>query len=128
MQLPGALFKPKLEKKIPSEKKFLYFLIFPEMGFSGSNIKKFLYLLNRKILLYFGKPKSRKKFLIFQEKETSYISGNRHPKKLLIFQEVIFRAQKNKKIYPEKNFLYLRKRTPSKILCISGSNFSSSKK
>ena len=82
------------------------------MGFSGPNINKFLYFLNRKILLHFGKPTSRKKVLIFQETETSYISGNRHPKKLLIFQEVTFRAQKNKKTYYEKNFLYFRKRTP----------------
>ena len=82
------------------------------MGFSGPNINKFLYFLNRKILLHFGKPTSRKNVLIFQETETSYISGNRHPKKLLIFQEVTFRAQKNKKTYYEKNFLYFRKRTP----------------
>ena len=82
------------------------------MGFSGPNINKFLYFLNRKILLHFGKPTSRKKVLIFQETETSYISGNRHPKKLLIFQEVTFRAQKNKKTYYEKNFIYLRKMTP----------------
>ena len=82
------------------------------MGFSGPNINKFLYFLNRKILLHFGKPTSRKNVLIFQETETSYISGNRHPKKLLMFQEVTFRAQKNKKTYHEKNFLYFRKRTP----------------
>ena len=75
------------------------------MGFSGPNINKFLYFLNRKILLHFGKPTSRKKVLIFQETETSYISGNRHPKKLLIFQEVTFRAQKKQKNLSREKFL-----------------------
>ena len=46
----------------------LYFLIFQEMELSGSNIKK---------------------FLIFSQKKV-YISENGNPKKLLVFQEVIF--------------------------------------
>ena len=41
-----------------------------------------------------------KKFLIFQETELFYISGNVNPKKLLIFQEVTFQARKNKKNPP----------------------------
>ena len=37
---------------------------------------------------------TQENFLIFQEKELSYISGNANPKKSLIFQEVTFRARK----------------------------------
>ena len=55
----------------------LYFLIFQEMELSGSNIKK---------------------FLIFSQKKV-YISENENPKKLLVFQEVIF----------QKHFLYFGK-------------------
>ena len=60
MQLPSAPFKPTL-------KKFFYFIIFPEMEISGSNIKKFL------IFSYIsrnGNPPPPKEFLIFQETET----------------------------------------------------------
>ena len=45
---------------------------------------------------------------IFQEKKLSCISGNGNPKKLLIFQEVIFRARKMKNPI-RKNFLYFWK-------------------
>ena len=62
-----------------------------------SNIKKFLIFSEKKA------------FLIFQEKKTPkkipYILGNRNPKKLLVFQEVIFGAQKMKK--PTLNFFYI---------------------
>ena len=69
MELPGALFKSKLEKhKNPPRKKFL---IFCEMELSGSNIKKIL------IFRETGTPK-----------KTPYISGIRNPKKLLIFREM----------------------------------------
>ena len=67
------------------------------MELSGSNIKKFLYFLKEKLFLYFGKPKTPKKFLIFQETEPSYISGNGNPKKPLMFPEVTFRARKIKR-------------------------------
>ena len=92
-------------------------------------LRNFLYFLKKKIFLYFGKwnflifqkRETPKKFLIFQETELfhksengnpgkiSYISGNGNPEKLLIFQEVTFRARKIKKNPPWKNFLYLGK-------------------
>ena len=53
-----------------------------------------------------------KKFLIFLERKLFYISGNVNPKKLLIFQEVTFQARKNKKNPPRENFLYYRKWKP----------------
>ena len=40
-----------------------------------------------------------KKFLIFQETELSYISGNGNSKRLLISQEVTFRPRRIKKIH-----------------------------
>ena len=40
-----------------------------------------------------------KENFIFQETELSYISGNRNFKKLVIFQEVTFRARKSKIFY-----------------------------
>ena len=57
-------------------------------------------------------------FPIFREKNPPqkiyiyiYISGNGNPKKLLILQEIklLGRSLNNKKIYPQKNSLYLRK-------------------
>ena len=50
----------------------------------------FLYFLKGKLFLYLAKQKPRKKFLIFQETELSYISGKGNSKKLLIFQEETF--------------------------------------
>ena len=58
------------------------------MELSNSNIKKFL---------IFQETEALKKFLIFQETELFYISGSGNPKKLIIFQEVTFPAQKIKK-------------------------------
>ena len=52
---------------------------------------------------------TRKKFLLFQETELSYISGNRNPKKLFIFQEVTFRTWKNEKYPLLKSFIYFCK-------------------
>ena len=43
------------------------------------------------------------------ETDLSYISGNRNPEKLFIFQEVSFRARKMKKIPLLKCFLYFGK-------------------
>ena len=60
------------------------------MELSGSNIKKFLIFSQKKAFLIFWETKILKKFVIFQETELSYISGNgnRNPKKLLIFLEM----------------------------------------
>ena len=80
-------------KKNSLWKKFLYFLVFQGMECSGPNIKKFLSFSQKKA------------FLIFQEMELSYISGNGNPKNLLIFEEVTFLAWKMKK----KKVLYFRK-------------------
>ena len=41
-------------------------------------------------------PPLPEKFLMFQEMELSYISGNRIPKKLFVLQKVTFRTQKIK--------------------------------
>ena len=54
-----------------------------------------------------------KKFLIFQETEFSYISGNRNPEKLIISGSN-FQAQKILKNPPGENFSYFRKRKPPK--------------
>ena len=68
MQLPSALFKPKLKKqKNPPRNKIL---LFREMELSGSNIKKLLCFEKWRPLnnsLYFRKQKPSK---------TSYILGN----------------------------------------------------
>ena len=52
---------------------------------SGSNIKKLLIFSQKNAFLVFWETKT----------ELSYISGNINPRKLLIFQEVTFRAPKN---------------------------------
>lgn len=44
---------------------------------------------------------NKKAFPIFKEIEPSYISGNEHPKKLRIFHEIAFGAEK-KKTFSEK--------------------------
>ena len=44
-----------------------------------------------------------------RSKKVSFISGNGKPKKLLIFQEVTFQAQKAKKYLTKKNLLHFRK-------------------
>ena len=94
------------------------------MELSSANIENFGYFLKRKLFLYFRKWKPQKnslyflkrnmffifiyslyfrktetmnKFFIFQETEFSYIWGNGNPKKLLILQEITFRARKIKK-------------------------------
>ena len=48
-----------------------------------------------------------KKFLLFHEKELSYISGNGNPKKRPILQEITFQTRKKKKT---------NKSTPKKFL------------
>ena len=86
--LPGDFLNPssKKLKKTTTNK-------YPYVTGNGT----FLYFLERKLFLYFGKQ-----FLIFQETEFFYISGNGNPEKLLIFQKVNFRSRKNKKIHPPK--------------------------
>ena len=119
MELPTAL--SGLSPQSFSQKNFLNFFLKKtrsEKSFSYiSGNGTFLYFLKRKLFLYFRKwifsifretetPKkilifrkteTPKKFFIFQETELSHISGNGNPKKLLIFQEVTFRARKVKK-------------------------------
>ena len=67
------------------------------MELSGSTIKKFLIFSQDNY------------FLIFQGTELSYISGNKTPKNLFMFQEVTFQAKKNKNNEHQENFLYFRK-------------------
>ena len=91
-------------------KKFLIFSQKKELLYSGKwnfqaqarkikkTLTKFPIFSQKKLSLYFRK----RNYLIFQEMELSYISGNGNPKKLLIFQEVTFRARKNKKLALKK--------------------------
>ena len=91
------------------------------MELSSSNIKKFS---QRKTFLIFqemelsyisGNENPERKILIFQETELFYISGNRNPKKLLIFQEtetlkrLIFQ-EITFRVKKLKRFLYFGKR------------------
>lgn len=46
--------------------------------------------------------KKKKILILSQKKPFSYISGRANPKKLIIFEEVAFQAQKIKKIDAEK--------------------------
>ena len=121
-------FRPRRSKneKIHTEKNSLYLR---KWNVLTLRLKRLLYLLKRKLSLYFQKwnpglysPSSKNKkdspsenflyfrkrkprknflyFLIFQKteirKKIHYISGNRNPRKLLIFQEVSLQAQKMK--------------------------------
>ena len=52
------------------------------MELSGPKIKKFIIFSQKKAFLKFRETETPKKFLIFQEVELYYISGNGHPKKL----------------------------------------------
>ena len=100
MQVPGALFKPNLEK-----------------------MKK-IYL--KKNSLYFGKCN----FLALIFKKSSYISGNGNPKKFLTFKKIRLSSSNIKKfvIYStKKTFLIFRETETLKTSYIWGSNFPSSK-
>ena len=55
------------------------------MELSGSNIKKFVIFSQKKAFL-----RNPEKFLIFQETELSYISGNENPKKPTLKKLSIF--------------------------------------
>ena len=73
MELPSALFKPKLEKiKKTLRKKFL---IFREKKLSSCNIKKFLIFSQKKTFFIFQETETLEKFLIFQKTELLHISG-----------------------------------------------------
>ena len=68
------------------------------MELSSSNIKKFLLIFTqKKAFLILQKTETPQKFFIFQDTELCYNSGNRNPKKLLIFQERTFNLKKMKK-------------------------------
>ena len=75
----NGTFQPKLEKQKNP----------PRENFLYSNIKKILIISQKKA------------FLIFWETET--------PKKIFIFWEVTFRAQKIKRTHSEKNVLFFEK-------------------
>ena len=92
MQLAGAIFKLKLEKKVHSEKTFR---VFREMELSSSNIKKSYFSFS-----YISGTETPKR--------VPYISGNENPGKLLMFQEVTFQARKIKKTRSE-NTSYISK-------------------
>ena len=51
----------------------------------------------KKAVIIFQETEVPNKFLTFKGTKPFYISGNGNPKKLLIFQEVTFRAQMMKK-------------------------------
>ena len=87
MQLPSALLGRSSKKKA-----FLIFLEMESCTFwaqawrKKSTWENFLYsgkllIISQKLFLHVGKWKPRKKFLIFQETELSYISGNGNPEK-----------------------------------------------
>ena len=105
-------------KKIPS-KKVLIFFEEMELPCSNISVESFSYISGNGPFLYFRKwnPEKNslyfrkrnififwetdtpKKILIFQETKLPYISGNGNSKKLLIFQEVTFRARKIKRTH-----------------------------
>ena len=76
-------------------------------------LRNFLYFLKRKVFYISGSGqipppplrKKKKKKKKKKEEKKPYISGDGNPKKLLIFQEVTFRAQKIKKAHSEKKLL-----------------------
>ena len=78
-------FKTNLEREKRSPlKKVLIFSCILGNGISSSNIKKFLIFSQKKAFLVFWEMETPKKFVMFQEMELSYISGNGNPKKRFI--------------------------------------------
>ena len=77
-------------------------------------LKNFLYFLKRKLFLYLGKWTPGQKFLMFQETDISYTSGNGNPKKTSCISQVTFCAQKMKK-NTAKMFLIFQEM--EKIIC-----------
>ena len=77
--------------------------MFWEMELSTSNIKKVLTFSQRKAFTIYQEMEAPKNSLYL---ELCHSSGNENTKKLLIFQEVTFRAQKIKKNHSE-NFFYI---------------------
>ena len=84
MELPGALLSPSSKNKKVHPEKIPYI--------SGNG--NFLYFLKKSFSYISGSGNPPKKFLI--------LSGNGNPKKRLMFQEVIFHAQKIKGTHSEK--------------------------
>ena len=62
-------------------------------------------------------PPLPEKFLMFQEMELSYISGNRIPKKLFVLQKVTFRTQKIKTL--KKTYIPPQKKKLNKTFLYS---------
>ena len=92
------------------------------MELSGCNIKIFLIFSQKKTFRTFREMENPKKFILFQETEHSYISRNETLKKLLIFQEVTFRARKMEKKLKKTSCPKLKKTSK-----ISGRNLQSLK-
>ena len=86
------------------------------MKLSGSNIKKLLIFSQKKAFLIFWEAETPKTFLIFQETERSYVSGNENSKKLLRFQEVTFRAQKIRNPTLKKSLIFQKMEPSSRKL------------
>ena len=84
---------------------FLNFFIFKKIKVSGSNIKKVVIFSQKGAFLIFKETETLKKLFAFQKCELSYILGNGNLKKILLFQEVTFQAQKMKKNPTLKKFL-----------------------
>ena len=92
----NGTFQPKLENNKKIHRKKISFAS-GKWNFLTLILKNFLYFLERKLFLYFAKRKPRK---------NPYISGNGNPKKLRIFQEVIFLARKIKKLTLKKFLIF----------------------
>ena len=72
----------------------MYFLIFREIEFSSSSIKKISYIFLKESFCYIAGKGNPEKIL--------YISG----RKLLTFQELTFLARKTKKSPPDKLLIF----------------------
>ena len=72
------------------------------MKLSDSNIKNYLHFLKRKLFLYFGKQKLRKKDFLYFTGNGTLLNFRKRLKKLAVFQEVTLRAQKIKETHSEK--------------------------
>ena len=91
--MPSALLEPSLKNKKVHLEKISY--TSGKWNFLILILKNSLYFLEANLFLYFEKQKPLKNPYISRN-GTSYISGYRKPKKLLIFQKVILSARKVK--------------------------------
>ena len=78
-----------------SATKIKKFLIFWEMELSCSNIKENFYIFSKGSFSYISGNRNPKKNFVYFKKQNFLTLWERKPKKLLIFQEVTFQAQKN---------------------------------